>query len=94
MEKITLDHPFDFEGEKVTSLSMRRPKVRDDLAKERAGASAGAQEVQFFADLCGVKKELIQELDLADYNKLGEAYKGFFTPSGAKDGSTENASGG
>jgi len=95
MSEITLDYPVEFEGQAVKTLSMRRPKVRDDLAKERGGTSPGAQEVQLFADLCGVKADLIRELDMADYGKLQEAYAGFFTPPAAMAPShTETASGG
>lgn len=90
---ITLDHPIEIEGETIQTLTMRRPRVRDDLAKERGGTSAAAQEVQFFADLCGVKAAVIKELDLADYAKLGSAYTGFFQPSEARS-PKENTSGG
>lgn len=78
---VTLDYPVTVDGEEIKTLTMRRPKARDQIGMERAGPSAAAREVQLFADLCGVKVDVIHEMDLTDYDKLQDAYTGFRKPA-------------
>ena len=77
MEKITLSHPIEWNGTKVTALSMRRPKVRDMIAADKLKGSDAEKEVLAFANLCEVEKEVIQELDMQDYTNLQNTYRGF-----------------
>ena len=79
MAEITLKHPFDLNGEKVKTISMRRPKVKDQLAADKGTASSAEKEIKLFANLCEVAPDVIQELDLADYRQLQEAYTGFLS---------------
>ena len=62
---------------------MRRPKVRDDKAARRGGASPEDRELRLFSNLCEVPPEVIEELDLADYARLQEAFRDFF-PAGVR----------
>lgn len=79
MEKITLTHPVTWNGTKINHLSMRRPKVRDMIAADKAKGSDGIKEATMFANLCEVELEIIEELDLADYKKLQMAYTDFLS---------------
>ena len=79
MEKITLTHPIEWNGTKINSLSMRRPKVRDMIAADRFKGSNGEKEASMFANLCEVESDMIAELDLADYKRLQEAYTNFLS---------------
>jgi len=79
MTTIKLDYPVQADGRAVSSLAMRRPKVRDERdARRIAGGDAAEREVVLFANLCEVAPETIHELDLADYQRLQEAFKDFF----------------
>ena len=80
MDPVTLplDHPFTHEGAEYTALTMRRPKVRDDKAARRGGASPEDRELRLFSNLCEVAPGVIEEMDLADYSRLQERFRDFF----------------
>ena len=77
---VELKYPIKVDGTEVRSLSMRRPKVRDQLAAAKIGKDKTDEEkeVRMFADLCEVTPENVGDLDVEDYRQLVEAYKGFF----------------
>jgi len=79
METITLKYPIEVAGEKITSLNLRRPKVRDMLAADKSAGSEAEKEVAMFANLCEVSRDAILELDGADYGQLQQAYSGFLS---------------
>ena len=76
--KIDLTYSVEVKGQKVASVTMRGPKVRDLLASEKNGGGDAEREVMLFANLCELEPAVIEELAMADYLKLQEAYKGFF----------------
>ena len=76
---ITLKHPVTVAGTVYQTLTMRRPKVRDMLTSDRAGGSDAEREIRTFANLCEVATEVVEELDLADYQQLQQAYRGFLS---------------
>jgi len=78
-EAIELEHPVTVEGQEVSSLNIRRPKVRDMMVADATATTDGAKEVAMFANLCEVDEKVIHELDLADYQKLQETYQGFLS---------------
>jgi hypothetical protein len=75
--EIELKHPVQADGRSVDRLVVRRPRVRDLLAAEKAAKGNAEQEIRLFSYLCEVPPAVIEELDLADYGRLQEAYKGF-----------------
>ena len=77
-ETVQLSEPLVVEGQEIQSLTMRRPKVRDQILAEKSEGTAAEQEVAMFANLCEVPEAAIQDLDLGDYFQLQEAYQGFF----------------
>ncbi len=77
---IELKYPVKIDGTETKVLHMRRPKVRDQLLVEKSGLvgkSAAEREMLLFANLCGVAPDDIEELDMADYKKVQEAYTSF-----------------
>ena len=77
-EKITVDN------KDIQEITLRRPKVRDRLAVERMGQSDAEKEVALIANLADLPKETIEELDLADYNKIQEVLQDFLLASASK----------
>ncbi|APR98698.1 phage tail assembly protein [Wolbachia endosymbiont of Folsomia candida] len=80
MQTITLNNPITVDGVSVSELTIRRPKVRDYLAMERLSGSDLSKEVALTANLTSVTKEAVEELDIADYAKVQEVLKDFFSP--------------
>jgi hypothetical protein len=74
---ITLQFPVDFDGAKIDTLTMRRPKVRDTLKAQRAQGGELEKGLALMADLCEVKKELLLEMDEIDLEKLQAQYLDF-----------------
>lgn len=74
---IELKTPVEAGGQRIDRIEMRRPKVRDLLAAEKAAKGDAEREIRLFASLCEVEPAVIEELDLADYGRLQEAYRGF-----------------
>ncbi|MDX5487747.1 MAG: phage tail assembly protein [Wolbachia endosymbiont of Andrena praecox] len=80
MTTVKLDNPITVDGISVSELTIRRPKVRDYLAIERLNGSDLSKEVTLTANLTSAAKESIEELDIADYVKVQEVLKDFFSP--------------
>ena len=76
---IELKHPVTVDGTEIKQLTLRRPRVRDMLASDKAGGSDAEKEIRTFTHLCEVSPETIEELDLADYLKLQKVYQGFLS---------------
>lgn len=80
---IDLDYPITVDGVEVSSLSMRRPTVADQIAFEDGKGSEARRTVALMANLCDVPPASIHELDTADFEKLAEVLKGFREPQQA-----------
>ena len=79
-EWVDLQFPLDGPaGAKIDRLFLRRPKVRDMLAGDKAGGSDAEKEIRTFANLCEVSPETIEAMDMADYKRLQEAYANFLS---------------
>jgi hypothetical protein len=78
MIEIPLQYPQDVRGYgKVTSLTMRRPKVRDLKAARRGEGSEFDRDTLLVANLCDVGVEVIDELDVVDWDALEAQYDEF-----------------
>ena len=78
--KITLRHPFDHDGARIASVTMRRPLVRDLRAAQGSagpGASDAEVELAMFSNLCEMAPETWDAMDLGDYRQVQRAYEGF-----------------
>lgn len=83
-----LKFPFEYEGENVTELKLRRLKAKDYIAMDNEFAAlkldpeqAGENrhKTMLLAKVTGKPFELIEELDAADYIGLQAAWgNGFF----------------
>ena len=76
---LKLIYPVTASGIETTTLTMRRPKVRDMLIGEKKGQSDAEREIHVFANLCEVTPDLIQELDMVDYAELQKSYQDFLS---------------
>lgn len=70
MSEIQLQHPFTVDGEHITHLKLRRPKVKDRIASEQVEGTLAEKELKLMAILCHVSEKVIQEMDLSDYRQL------------------------
>jgi hypothetical protein len=75
--EIKLAFPVDFNGEKITSLTMRRPKVRDKLKAKKTKGDDEDRALALMADLVEQPVEMLGELDEVDISKLGDQYAAF-----------------
>jgi hypothetical protein len=75
--EITLDYPIDTGRGRVEKLFVRRPKVKDLRAAARFGKGPEEQETGLFAALTGLVPEDFDGMDLVDYAKLQDAFRGF-----------------
>ena len=75
-ESITLDFPIKVGGIETSSITIRRPLVRDML-KARNNKNEAQAEMHLFADLCQITPDEVQTLDWSDYAKIQEVLRGF-----------------
>lgn len=75
---INLDYPIDFEGGKLSNITLRRPSVKDARNARTKHKDAADQEIALIASLAGLPPSAIEDLDMSDYAKLQEALSGFF----------------
>ena len=74
---IELDFPITIAGVEVTTVTMRRPKVRDELAMQKSKASDAEKAVNLIASLCELTPDEVYELDASDFAKLEKQYVDF-----------------
>lgn len=76
-ETITLHVPITLGGVETKTLTMRRPKVRDQMNHHSDGRMTAEGTMAMYADLCGISPEEMYELDLLDYLEVGDVYDSF-----------------
>lgn len=74
-KKIPLDYPFEFGGEKVTELNMRRSTCMEHIYNQEMDGSEIEMQHELFGNLCEVDPELFEEMDEADINQCQQAYE-------------------
>jgi hypothetical protein len=79
MQTVTLEYPFEFDGQKISSLTLRRPTVGDNLAVQKAAMTDAEREIRLLANLAEVTPETIHRMDLKDYGKLQSALSSFLS---------------
>jgi hypothetical protein len=92
LNKITLDHPIQYNGVALKEISLRRPKVRDRLVVDRMTVSDAEKEILLIANLAEISREAIEEIDLADYAKIQKVLQNFLVPAALAVGSAESNS--
>lgn len=76
---LDLRYPVAPAGETVARLVMRPPRARDSRDAQRGAGSPGEMEIRLFANLCEVAPAVIEDLHMADYQRLQELYQSFLT---------------
>jgi len=76
---ITLNHPFEFAGRKITEVSVRRPKTKDMIGSKKLTKTEEDAEILLFANLSEVEPGVFEEMDFSDYLKVQKVVQGFFS---------------
>lgn len=80
---VDLDYPVIYDGREVKNLSFRRMRAKDALIAEGETNQARAGYM-LFAALAGVDLAVIEDLDIEDLEKIGEAIVPLMGKSAAK----------
>lgn len=75
--KITLEFPLTISGVEVKHLTMRRPKVRDEMAFAKSKADEADKVLHLIASLCEVTPDDLLDLDSSDFAKLEAQFQDF-----------------
>ena len=77
---VDLSHPIEVDGRTVSSVSVRRPLVKDLIKAERQPGEIG-QEAALLSSCSGLSFDAVGRLDAADYRRIvREAELGFTSP--------------
>ncbi|WP_414451515.1 phage tail assembly protein [Burkholderia sp. 22PA0099] len=80
MDKVTvkLNYPIKLNGVECDAFTMRRPKVRDMRgAQKLAPNDTEEQELVLFATLADIAPSDLDAMDMADYERVQDAYYSF-----------------
>ncbi len=86
---VTLAVPVEWQGQKIAEVTVRRPKVKDLRAIEQASQGRQSQldqGVEMIAQLTGLPREAVDELDAQDFTAISEVIAGFFPQATASAG--------
>jgi hypothetical protein len=78
--RVKLVRPFKVEERLITEVTIRRPKVRDLRAMEKArepGSTELDQSIAMTATLCDLPPDAMDEMDAADFASISEVLGGF-----------------
>jgi hypothetical protein len=78
--RVKLVRPIKVEDRMVTEVAVRRPKVRDLRAMEKArepGSTELDQSIAMTAALCDLPMDAMDEMDAADFASVSEVLSGF-----------------
>lgn len=67
---IKLDAPVSFNGETFDALTLRKLKAKDLVAADLATGDA-QRAIAIFASMAGVPVQVIEEMDVDDFERLG-----------------------
>ncbi|AYN26403.1 phage tail assembly protein [Buttiauxella sp. 3AFRM03] len=70
----------DQQGNELTCLSMREPKVFDRLKFSYLTCSEDEKDLIMIADLCGQDVDVLKGLTIADYKQLEDQFVVFMVP--------------
>ncbi|TCN02947.1 phage tail assembly protein [Vibrio crassostreae] len=88
-KEVQLEYPVTVAGKEYKALTMRRPKVRDQLIADKQNKDPADKEIHLLSLLAGVETAVIQELDMTDYGEVQKAYKGFTKKNSKSETSNE-----
>jgi hypothetical protein len=67
----------DGDGEKIATVTIRRPKVRDQLKADRAKGTDFEKGLALLVDLTEQPREVLEEMDPVDLQKLDDQLAAF-----------------
>lgn len=73
---VTLEFPIQSMGEKVTTITLRRPKVKEARAMDSASGSVG-KTAALIGKLAEMEPSAVDTIDLVDFTSLSEVIEGF-----------------
>ncbi|SIO25660.1 phage tail assembly protein [Halodesulfovibrio marinisediminis] len=76
--QIELKYPVTVNGHEYKVITMRAPKVRDQIIAQKA-AGKEEMELTLFSNLCEISTAVLEELEIADYNQFHTAYQDFLS---------------
>ena len=76
-------------GQKIEVLTLRRPKVRDQLIADKQNKNDADKEVHLMSLLAEVEPAVIQELDMEDYTEVQKVIVGFRKKNSKSETSNE-----
>ena len=77
---IVLDFPVQLADRQLTEVTIRRPVMRDLRLNPVKGADDLTGEMKLLGSLCGLRMEEIEQMDMADYRRLTDAFGRFQSP--------------
>ena len=87
--RVTLFHPLKVGDKTIAEVTIRRPKVRDLRAMEKArepGSSEMDQGIAMAATLCDLPLEAMDDMDAADFASISEVITRFLPQAPASKG--------
>lgn len=78
---VVLSVPVTVDGNSITEIAIKRPKVRDLRALEEATQGRSSQldqGVALLSLLAGIPESAIEEMDATDFARASEVIAGFF----------------
>lgn len=81
-ETLTLQYPVTYKGEEVTTLTFRRPKIRDMKKAEKIKDDLD-KSIAMMADLAEVEPKMIEELDTVDFEAASQIIADFMPEQSA-----------
>lgn len=76
---ITLKYPVTIDKHEYKALTMRSAKARDQVVAQKSASNNADVELVLFSNLCEVSTDVIEELEMADYQQLQKAYNDFLS---------------
>ena len=86
--RVKLAHPLTVGDKTIADVTIRRPKVRDLRALEKArepGMNQMDQSIAMAAALCDIPAEAMDDMDTTDFAAISEVISRFL-PSGSRGG--------
>ncbi|CAG2144369.1 hypothetical protein LMG31506_02991 [Cupriavidus yeoncheonensis] len=74
---VTLSRPLDVNGAKLSTIRLREPTVRDQLAASKVSSDDAEQEIALAANLSDIAPDDIKGLTSRDYTRVRQALLGF-----------------
>jgi hypothetical protein len=84
---IPLSQPVSWDGREIAEVSIRKPKVRDLKAMQSSldGVTDQLEQgIVMAATLCGLPREVIEDLDTEDFTAISEVIADFFPRAKAR----------